>query len=302
MSAWQKYASATTFQGRKEDIGRSFTLPKTAKRNMVIRINQNETLEIPTDIPCVSKKIIIPPTVKSLHPLVEAAKKNMRFSKDGHGFSEPCGNIPCLDIQTTARTFDRALRIMDSIIKALEQEGMYIKINGHGSTCILVEEEEVILYIREPLKKVHVELDPKKDSFLIRMGSTHRIEYVPSGKLILGLNEYTGIRSKWRDTEKRLLDDSLGDFISSVRKSGILLHQRHVEWEARERREQEEQQRRDEESRRELALKDQLAAFAYCETKLCSKFAKRYHWSLRQRSRRKCVRMDRLDRKTGKQL
>jgi len=214
----------------------------------------------------VSKKIIVPSVLKSPHPLVEVAKKNMRFSKQGQAFSESPEKIRCLNIQATARTFNRALRIMDALIKALEQEGMFVKITAHGSTSIIVGEEEVNLYIREPLKKVLMELDPKEDSFLIRMGSTHRTDYVPSGKLSLGLNEYTGARSKWRDTEKRLLDDSLGDFISSVRKTAIILHQRHVEWEARKRREQEEQQRRYEESRRESDLKEQLAAFTYCET------------------------------------
>ncbi len=254
---------AKLYSGRKI---KTPPLPKTAKRNVVIRINRTETIDIPDDLPAVSKKIIIPPVLTSPHPLVEVAKKNMRFSKREHGFSESPEKVQCLNIQATVSTFDRALRIMDALVKALEQEGMFVKINDHGSTSIVVGEEEVNLYIREPLKKVHVELDPKEDSFLIRMGKTHRTEYVPSGKLSLGLNEYTGVRSKWRDTEKRLLDDSLEDFISSVRKSAVILHQRQVEWEARKRREQEEQQRRYEESRRESALKEQLAAFTYCET------------------------------------
>jgi len=254
---------AKLYSGRK--IKRP-PLPKAAKRNAVVRINRTETIDIPADTSYASKKIVIPSTLNSPHPLIKVAKKSMRFSKDGHGYSEPSEKIRCLNIQTTTKTFDRALRIMDSIIKALEQEGMYVKINEHGSTSIIVDEEEVNLYIREPLRKVRVELEPQKDSFLFRMGTTHRTEYVPSGKLSLGLNEYTGARSKWRDTEKRLLEDSFDDFIFCVRKTAIILHQRHVEWEARKRREQEEQQRRYEESRKESALKEQLAAFTYCET------------------------------------
>lgn len=254
---------AKLYSGRKI---KTPPLPKTAKRNAVIRISRTETIDIPDEPSVVSKKIIISPVLTSPHPLVEVAKKNMRFSKREHGFSESSEKARCLNIQATASTFDRALRVMDALIKALEQEGMFVKINANGSTSIVVEEEEVNLYIREPLKKVRVELDPKEDSFLIRMGSTHRTDYMPSGKLSLGLNEYTGARSKWRDTDKHLLDDSLGDFISSVRRTAIILHQRQVEWETRKRREQEEQQRRYEESRRESALKEQLAAFTYCET------------------------------------
>lgn len=254
---------AKLYSGRKIKIP---PLPQAAKRNAVIRINRTETIDVPMDTSYASKKIFIPSALNSPHPLIEAAKKSIRFSKDEHGYSEPSEKIRCLNIQTTAKTFDRALRIMDSIIKSLEQEDMHVRINGQGSTSIIVGEEEVNLYIREPLRKVRVELDPKKDSFLIRMGTTHRTDYVPSGMLSLGLNEYTGARSKWRDTEKRSLEDSLGDFISCVRKNAIILHQRHVEWAARKRREQEEQQRRYEESRRESALKEQLAAFTYCET------------------------------------
>ncbi|CAK7059873.1 MAG: hypothetical protein DESF_02575 [Desulfovibrio sp.] len=254
---------AKLYSGRKM---KKPPLPKSAKRNVVIRINRTEIIYIPSSTPCASREIIIPSVLNSPHPLIEVAKKSMRFSKDEHGYSESPEKIRCLNIQATTKTFDRALLIMDSLIKALEQEGMYVKINERGSTVIVVGEEDVDLYIREPLKKVRVELDPKKDSFLIRLGSTHRTEYVPSGRLRLGLNEYTGARSKWRDTEKRMLESSLGNFISCVRKTAIILQQRRVEWEARKLREREEQQWRYEESRKESDLKEQLAAFTYCET------------------------------------
>lgn len=254
---------AKLYSGRKM---KKPPLPKAARRNDIVCINRTETIEIPFDVPSSSQKIVIAPILESPHPLIELAKKNMRFSKHGHAFSESPDKMRCLNIKATVSTFDRALRIMDAIIKALEQEGLYVKIDAHGSTCIAVGEEEVNLSIREVLKKVRVELDPKKDQFLIRMGSTHRTDYVPSGRLYLELNEYTGVRSKWRDTDKRLLDDSLGDFILCVQTIAAVLRQRHIDNEVRKQREQEERQREYEENRRESALERQLANFTYCET------------------------------------
>ena len=84
---------AKLYSGRKM---KKPPLPKAARRNDIVCINRTETIEIPFDVPSSSQKIVIAPILESPHPLIELAKKNMRFSKHGHAFSESPDKMRCL--------------------------------------------------------------------------------------------------------------------------------------------------------------------------------------------------------------
>lgn len=242
-------------------------LPKSAKRNDVIRITKTETIKIPAESALSNPPLVVQDTLSDAHPLVEITRKHARFDKNEASYVSFQEKIRCLSINTTRNTFERALRIMDAVIKALEQEGMQVIINEHGLACIVARNgEKIEISIREALKKEQTALDPIADRFSISVGRTHRTDYVPSGKLHLELGGHTGVRSRWRDTDKRLLEKSLGDFVSCVQKNAIALRKRHLEWEEWKRQCEEEAQFRREEEQKEKSLERQLTNFRYTET------------------------------------
>lgn len=242
-------------------------LPKSAKRNHIIRITKTETIEIPAENISTPRPLIVPDTLSDAHPLMEITRKYARFDKKEASYVSFQEKVRCLNIHTTRSTFERALRIMDATIKALEWEGMQVIINERGGTCIVADNGEHIEFsIREALKKEQTALDPIEDRFSISIGRTHRTDYVPSGKLHLELDGHTGVRSRWRDTDKRPLEKALGDFTICVQKTGIALRQRHLEWEEWHRLREEEAQLRREEERKETELEQQLTNFRYTET------------------------------------
>lgn len=242
-------------------------LPKSASRNHVIRITKTETIKIPVESTPRSSELSVPDTLSNAHPLVEIARKHARFDKKEASFVTFQENIRGLSIHTTRNTFERALRVMDAIIKTLEREGLQVIINERGATCIIASNGENIEFsIREALKKEQIALDPIKDRFSISVGRTHRTDYIPSGKLHLELGGNTGVRSRWRDTDKRPLEKALGDFVICVHRNAIALRKRHLEWEEWRRKCEEEAQLRREEEQKEKTLEHQLTNFRYTET------------------------------------
>lgn len=256
---------AKLYSGRKM---KKPSLPKSAKRNEIIRIVKTEKIELPIDPKQPVSKIIVHDTLRNPHPLIEMAQKNMTFNQHDDGRSCSPKNMHCLSIRATKQTFPRALRIMDAVIKTLEEAGLIVKLNSQGATRIVAEDMEIGLLIREPLKMIKTPLDPDKDRFEIGFGHQYRAVNQLSGKLYLELEDGArgGVRSCWRDTDKRRLEDSIVGFIESVQKHAVAKRQWLLELEAWRRECRERERLHFEESQRESELKEQLAAFTYCET------------------------------------
>ena len=240
-------------------------LPKSAKRNDIIRILRTDPSELSPGTPILSRKIIVPDTLVEPHLFVEMAQKHMSFSKTAPGYSRSPEKTKCLDIEVSKEMFERSLRIMDAIIKASEQEGMFIKIDAHGKTRISFDGEEVGISLNEISTIVRTEIK-QKERWSLHFGPTFETKFIPSGKLILELDGEYGLRSRWRDTDKRPLERALGDFIENVQKHAIVKRKRRLEREERDRQYREAELRRQETRRREDALERQLENFTYAET------------------------------------
>lgn len=240
-------------------------LPGPTKGNDIIRIGKVEPVERAPKEEAAPCPIAVPEILKAPHPLIEMAKKSMVFSSTAPCLSMSSRETRCLAIRASKSSFPRALRIMDAIIKAIEKEGFFVRIKEDGKTYLVVNDEEVDVLLRESSKRTQVALDPKRDSFLIRLGETHRFDYTPSGKLHLELGRSSGLRSIWQDTGKRPLESALSDFVESIKQHAEVYRQHRIQRIERERRSFEEVARRHEESRRENELKRQLDNFTYCK-------------------------------------
>lgn len=158
-------------------------------------------------------------------------------------------NKKCLDVRICKESIDRAMRIYDALIKALEKRGHSISGNEpNNTTTVSVMGETLEIRLEEPVTKVERELTPiQKQEQLQYPWRYDKYEYVPSGKLTLKINEWLdGVRQNWSDGKKQRLEDSLNSFIIGLIWAAEKKKVIRIEREERERlwREQEEVRRR----------------------------------------------------------
>ena len=114
----------------------------------------------------------------------------------------------------------RALRILDALIKYIERVGHEVRLRLHTADHparstyaleIVVRDEPVALSLTEHVDRTErPPADPKKSSLF-----DQRFDFSPSGRLTLELQApwSSNIRHRWRDGEKRRLEDVLGEVV-----------------------------------------------------------------------------------------
>jgi hypothetical protein len=230
--------------------------------------------KIPHPIVEVSETLVEP------HRLVAQADRLLgkRKSKDG---IIPRPRQRCLDILVTAAVLERALLIMDALLKALEERNLKVEATAPveedqpyqrwimSQTRVLVEGEWIAFAMEEQFDTIrHPAPEPPKNlqgygrDYWIRQ-HTPEPDYVPNGKLALLIEseEGLGIRRTWRDAQTQRVETSLGSFIShlyataeAIKEKRAAAERSEEEWRQQRLRRLEEEQRRLEEDRRRTEL------------------------------------------------
>jgi hypothetical protein len=206
-------------------------------------------------------------TLQDPHPLIEMSlgilRKYRKFT--GHG-SDAVRNHRCVDIDVTPEHLDRALRIMDAVLKALEKRGYMVDVTKpicrnrsddsyrHESdkpsrTYVQVGESFVDFGIEECWTSVAV--PPPRNS----CNQSPSYERRPTGRLALKLRNaywHSTTRKTWADGKHQKVEQFLNYFIAAVIAEAERSRLRKLE-EARKEAEEAERQRRraEEEARRE---------------------------------------------------
>lgn len=100
--------------------------------------------------------VVVSDTLSRPHPLIKEAKSSLKKSnsdRKGEGFL--FRTEPCLDIQVSGATRDRALCIMDVLIKALKLRGMLVEVTAKGGiakTMVHQEENKLLLSLHEAFR------------------------------------------------------------------------------------------------------------------------------------------------------
>jgi hypothetical protein len=186
---------------------------------------------MPENLVKVSEKL------SNLHPLVKSTKNNMHQSWKNRDVVFGASNT--LNIRTQRKNLDRALRIMDALIKALEKRKLEVFVNKDSKTCVKIFGETLEFRLYETEEKVKKE---KKGPF------DFDYELVPTGKFILLIESVWDLRSKWRDLGKQKMEDVLNSFIIGLYQAAF----KEREWRLKretEARAREEEVRRTEEIR-----------------------------------------------------
>ncbi len=169
------------------------------------------TLEIKRQI-----TLITQPTIP--HPLVEQTRMILTDCLPNKDSIMDTPERVCLDLQVSPRSLDRALAIMESIIKALEGFGHKVLITDKG-TLAVVSGFEIPFSMTEELKRKHIEPQEHTLEGYYRFGhSLFSEKRVPTRNLCLTLHPpyWTNARKNWRDTENQKLEDSLTNFIRGL--------------------------------------------------------------------------------------
>ena len=120
-------------------------LPLPAGENVTITITPNphcqnvsKRKELAASMQNLEKEpIVVPDRLSSPHPLVKQSSEILNGLQPNHvGLVDP-PKEGCLDIVVSKASLRRALRIMDTIIKALEKQGFNVYLSkGHTRTKI----------------------------------------------------------------------------------------------------------------------------------------------------------------------
>ena len=218
--------------------------------------------------------IVVAETLERPHPLVRAASKYF------HMRNPPL--ISHLDLSVSKNSLDRALRIMDALIKALVARGLPVevtefKVQGSGYyqyadrspdsnvTRVKVDGEWVAFGMEER-SKVVIPDPPEPPKHLrgeererwIRWNEPRR-SLVPNGVLVLKLKNlgYLDVRKESKDGARKKLEDQLNDIVAHIYLAGEALKEKRRQDEVaararveREKREYQEYLRRQEEKRK----------------------------------------------------
>ncbi|MCC6683417.1 MAG: hypothetical protein IT445_21180 [Phycisphaeraceae bacterium] len=212
----------------------------------------------------------VPHKLTEPHPLVaQAAGVFAKLKPNQEGLLIP-KVIGCLDLMVSPPVLERALLILDTLIKQMEATGWRVEVAKRGQRqttvntgtailpFVLVEEVEVIKHPRPKLKDnpykhgtmawLDYDLDlPQAPPPTIQLTGRLRFRYSA------GSNR---IRSTWTDCERFVLEECIDTIIDGARRVEVRLKEMVVE-EAERLRKREEMERQWEEERRQRLIADQ---------------------------------------------
>jgi hypothetical protein len=181
-------------------------------------------------------EVRVPEGLRRPHPLVVAARAALaeKHPLSPLAFSASKG---CLDIGVSPEQRQRALRIMDALVKHLEATSGGVEVSrkprdawGNEEpgfvTEAIVGEERVGFALREK-QRMHREPPSARDAARGWPWDRPTVSYLPSGRLELGLtsSRLEGIRRSWSDGKRQRLEDVLGEFVVGLGEAAARLAQ-----------------------------------------------------------------------------
>jgi hypothetical protein len=168
-------------------------------------------------------RIVVPDSLCDPHPLVAKAEKLLGKAPEDPSHLLVPETAKCLDLQVSRGTLDRALRIMDSLLKELEQREIPIELidDRQMSTQISVLGETFGICIEEVFDRVERKLTPAQEAEKKRhpwFFGRPEFDRIPTGNLVLRLKNggYDNGRTNWRDGKVQRLESLLNKFIVAL--------------------------------------------------------------------------------------
>lgn len=180
-------------------------------------------------------------TLTRPHPLVRHARSVLhRADKDQRGVLGSWKE-KYLDIHVTKESLDRALRIMDALIKGLEERGYLVEVTAaeRSETRVRIGEDDVAIRLEERIRRTKRKPEPG------RSWAWPAYDYHPTGELTFRVtNGVYGERGRksWSDGKRQHLEDCLNGIVVGLVAASEGLKERRRSWE-RQRHEAAERER-----------------------------------------------------------
>jgi hypothetical protein len=206
--------------------------------------------------------IVVSDTLRSANPLVRKTAQILKPSGARDREYVVDYQQPHLDVSVSRNLLNRALRIMDAVVKAFEERGWKVSLDSgsgydrHRKTYVTVLGHRIAFGVREPLRKIKNEPAKPIRGYDGRMYTPYQAKYrdEPSGRLALVIRQSWGrdVRKSWDESESRRLEDRLNEFMVGIVAEAVREEEFHREAQERQRVLQEaEERRRAEERKRE---------------------------------------------------
>lgn len=215
--------------------------------------------------------LVVPDRLTKPHPLVRTASRLLRTAAERDRVRY---ETPCLDIAVSKAARARALRVIDTLLKGLEERGLTIEVTkpkpaslpqyGYqreelmpSETGVHIGDAFVTFGIDEAVDIVKVPPRPspmRRTDVIASLGIAGppvTYERRPTGRLVLRIrNGRDGARRSWSDGKQQRVEGCLDDFVRALLATAERMRLRRLEAERRERERLEEERRREEEARR----------------------------------------------------
>jgi hypothetical protein len=150
-------------------------------------------------------KISVADRLEDPHPLTAQTVAALRRAKPSqHGILQPKSD--CLDVQVTLDSSDRAMCILDALLKALDVRGYPTNVRKNGERSVMsvrIMEEDIAIKLTEQVDRVERKSDTKKSIW-----SSIEYEWIPTGKLTLRIDAWThGTRQSWSDGKQQRVEN-----------------------------------------------------------------------------------------------
>lgn len=206
-----------------------------------------------------ANQLVVPDKITDPHPLVRSTRDALKDRESPRYRRGQYKRIPrgSLDVRVSGDALPRALRVMDALLKGLDERGFELRLSEHdGQTLVSVRDTDLPVRVEEEYKRIEVEPDRVVFS---RAGddlpARTEYEFQPTGKLKLMIPadsfRIPGVRKTWADGKTQEVEGLLNSFVVGLVRAAVVKKNRAREREER-RRKREEKLRKRRERRRQL--------------------------------------------------
>lgn len=179
-------------------------------------------------------RIAVADVIQDPHPLVARSILAFRRAKpDERGVLNAKGE--CLDVRVTLDSSDRAMCILDALLKGLDARGYPVTVRKTGdafSTAVHIIDEDIGISIVEQVNREELKDEKRKQS----AWAFRQYTWVPTGKLSLKIETWSpGARQSWSDGKQQRVENCLNQFIVGLVIAAEAARAARLEREERER-------------------------------------------------------------------
>lgn len=237
------------------------TIHRTIRPEPVAPLSEDATQRITAE-QAPERKIVVPDRLTNPHRLLKEYLTEWRSPKvDDYG-AIWSGNIRQFNIRVSPTSLGRALRIMNTLLKALESRGYPVGIQDdyHKTLGVRINGESITFGLEERFQRMD---HPDQKNLKLQWWQRQRYRYAPTGTLSLKITEVwaDGLRKTWIDGKTEKIESCLNECIVGLLRAAEAVKVARLKRELEHQAQREAQQQREEETRKrqeELARRHAL--------------------------------------------